>query len=293
MGRPPANGLAAAAAGAARVFGAVALVRPQVAGAPDAALHFVVNEQRVELVGQGAQPGEKGRRGRMDAALTLDRLHDDGADRGVHLVARTGQVVELGEAHARHQREKGILVFRARRRGQAAHGAAMKGVGEGQDVDLFVAAVGAPVAAGELERAFVRFGAAVTKVNAVGKARFTQELRQLRVGRRVIQVAHVKQPGRHALRHRLLDARIGVAQRIHGDAGHAVDVGAVVAVIERRTLAPRQHKRRPPVDAEDVVVLHFNDLLCVHVASPSCCGVLMFWGFRVSNPPHHPKTPRH
>jgi hypothetical protein len=74
----------------------------------------------------------------------------------------------------------------------------------------------------------------------------------------------VEQPRRHAFRHRPLDARVAVAQRVDGDAGHAVDVGAPVAVVERRALSPRQHKRRPAIDAEDVVVLQVDDLLCVH-----------------------------
>jgi hypothetical protein len=41
--------------------------------------------------------------------------------------------------------------------------------------DLLLAAVGATIAAGKLERAFVGFGAAVAEVDAVGKARFTQQ----------------------------------------------------------------------------------------------------------------------
>ncbi len=70
---------------------AVVLARPHRAGAADAGLHLVDDEQDAVLVAQPAQVGEPAG-GRHDvAALALDRLDEDGGD-----VARVG---ELREQH--------------------------------------------------------------------------------------------------------------------------------------------------------------------------------------------------
>ena len=70
----------------------------------------------------------------------------------------------------------------------------MKGVGEGQDVDFLFPTVGAPIAPGKLEGAFVGLGAAVAEMHLVGKGGFAQKLRQAGVGRGVVEVAHMQNP---------------------------------------------------------------------------------------------------
>ena len=73
------------------------LPREERAGATDAALHLVEDEQRAVLVGERAGGGEKLGAGRMDPALALDRLDQDRGGVGPGRRRQRVDVVQLRE----------------------------------------------------------------------------------------------------------------------------------------------------------------------------------------------------
>ena len=242
----------------------ISLVRPQVAAAPQAALHFVKDQKRLVLVRQVPQPLQKRRRRRVDAAFPLDRLHDDCAHFVAHLRARVIQVVELGEPHARHQRLERLLVLLPRRGRQRPEQPPVEGVAERQNLILVLVPMLAGVPAGELERALIRAGPAQTEMHLVRKAGLAQLLRQLRVRLSVVQVARVIHAAGRSLLDRLIHLRVAVTENVHRDAGHQVKISLARAVIHRTALALRQHKRRPPKYAKHIILFVLNDFRCVH-----------------------------
>ncbi len=130
----------------------------QLAGAAQAGLHLVEDQDGAVLVAQRPQSRQVAGRGLADAALTLDRLHHHGGDavlgRG-HPVAHGAQVavghpVEAGGGGT----EAGLVVRPAGGR-QRAQGLAVEAHGGGQHQQP---AGGRP---GDLERGLDRLGAAV------------------------------------------------------------------------------------------------------------------------------------
>ena len=75
-GKPPPSALATAMMSG---VDAGALIGEQVAGAADAGLHLVEDQQQAVLVAQLAQAAQEARRRHAHAALALDRLDQDGA----------------------------------------------------------------------------------------------------------------------------------------------------------------------------------------------------------------------
>ena len=250
------------------------LVAPQRARAAHAALHLVEDQHGVVLVGQFPQALEELGRGHVDAALALDRLHDDGAHALVHEFAGTVQVVVEGEADAGHQRLEGILVLGPRRGRQTAEQAPVKAVGEGQDVVLLLVVLVVGVAPGELEGAFVGIRAGQAVVDLVGKAVFAQLLRQPGMGRRVVQIAHVVDPALHHLHDGGLHVRIAVAEGVDGDAGDTVQVALAVGVGQRGALAGGEDHGRAAIDAQHVLLFQVNNLLCVQDGFPLVVGTV-------------------
>jgi len=85
----------------------------------------------------------------------------------------------------------------------------------------------------------------------------------------VIEIADMQHPiGQHVV-DRPFDARIIIAERIDGDASHQVKIGLAVAVIERAAFASFQHKRGAPIDAQHMILLHFDNRLLLHRSPPS------------------------
>ena len=79
---------------------AVVLEREQLAGAREAALHFVGNHHDAVLIAELADPAQEARRHRHEAALALHRLDDDRGDlRRIDL--RRERLLELLDAPAR------------------------------------------------------------------------------------------------------------------------------------------------------------------------------------------------
>jgi hypothetical protein len=82
-----------------------------VAGAAEAALHLIENEERSDLVAERAQAAKEVRLRRPAAALALYRLHEDGGCFALlgHAAHRL-QVAVRRKLNARHQRLERLAV---------------------------------------------------------------------------------------------------------------------------------------------------------------------------------------
>ncbi len=147
------------------------------AGASEAALDLVGDEEGAggvaELAGGLEELGGDG----VDAALALDGLDEDGADVGSGAGAEFGaevfDVVEADEVDVGHDGREGGAVGKLLGGGDRAHGAAVEAVLEGKEAGAECAAVGVGrhgMGAGELERGLPGLGAAVAEEDAVEAA---------------------------------------------------------------------------------------------------------------------------
>lgn len=109
------------------------LTTKQSAQATDAGLDFVRDQQQPVVIARGAQALQKGRRGRVHAALALHRLEHDGhsvvADQGLH----RSEVVEPCLWKACHLRRKHAVPARLARFGHRGQRAAVESIAKGDD----------------------------------------------------------------------------------------------------------------------------------------------------------------
>ena len=199
------------------------LVGPQAAGPTHAGLDLVEDQQRARGITELAQPRQVVLVGHVDAALALDRLHQDGGGAIVDRPFHRAQVVVGDVLEPRHERLEAVLVLGLAGGGDGGERPAVERVVGGDDL---VPIGGQPllgVLAGELERGLVRLGPGVREEHAVGERVLAQQLGQVDLGGRVIEVRHVQQRGR-----RLPDGAghpwVAVAERGHRDAAPEVQV---------------------------------------------------------------------
>ena len=156
----------------------VMLIGEQLAGAGVAALDLVEDEHQIVLVGERAQALDEFRAGRADAALALDRLDQEAG--GVRAHRRLGRVeiVELDDGEAGQQRREAVAQLGLVGGADRAQRAAVKGVGEGDQLVLLGPAVMMMVAARGLDRAFDRLDARIGEEDGVGEGEVDQPLRE-------------------------------------------------------------------------------------------------------------------
>jgi hypothetical protein len=166
---------------------AVMLVGVELAGARDAALHLVESEHEVVLVAKAPEAGHEFLAGGADAALPLHRLDEKAGGGVINRSLRRGEIVELDHLKTFQQGCEAVaqlgLIGGADRR----HGAAVKGVGEGDQLVLVRIAMSVVVAPRSLDGALDRLGTRIGEEHGVGKGEIDQPLRQLltlRVSRR-------------------------------------------------------------------------------------------------------------
>ena len=221
----------------------VPLPGPELAAAAHAALDLVEHEQCVVPVAQRAQAGEITRGRRQHAAFALYRLHQHRGDIAVrHCHFHRGEVVVRAIAEAAGQRLEAFLVFRLRRRRDGGERAAVERALEREDHAAVRAASlrGGP-AARELDRCFIRLGAGIAQVYALGKTggfdEFFGELERRFADEDVARVPELAR-----LRSQRLDEfGIGVAERAHRDAGGEIHVLASFAVPHARAESALDH----------------------------------------------------
>ena len=212
----------------------------QLAGARDAALHFVQNQQDAVLVSQIAQAFEKFRAGRADAAFALDRLHHETGHPVVDGGLGCGQIVERDHLEPIRQRFKAFAQLFLIGGGNRRHGATMKGVGKGDHLVPVRIARGIMVGQCGFQRTFKGFGAAVGEEHRIGEGQIDQALGQMFLRRRLVQVRRVHQRG-GLLLDRGHQMRVTVAQAVDRDAAGHIQPLAPLRIVKIATVAA--HRR--------------------------------------------------
>ena len=203
------------------------LDREEAAGAADAGLDFVGDEQRAVFAAQRSGARQELVGGHVDA-LALDRLDDEGGDlaRRQRLLQR-GEIVERDRRAARQQRleagaEIGIVGQRQRAVGQA-----VKGVGAIDDAGP------AGGAARELDRGLDAFGAGIGEEHLVEIGHeFEQPLGQHAGQGRDVELHEIGQVAvEHALQG-LAQRRMVAADRKNAKAAQQIEIARAVAIEE-------------------------------------------------------------
>lgn len=223
---------------------AIQLMGEQFAGAGNAALHFVQNQQQAMLVGQGAQARQELHARRADAAFALDRLHHEGANTVVDGRFGSGEIIKRHHLEPVRQRLETLAQLFLIGGGNRRHGAAMKSVGEGDHPVLVRIAGSIMIGQRGFESAFKSFGAAVGEEHRISKGQLHQALGQMLLRRRLVEVGRVHQRGGLFL-DGLHQVRVAMAQAIDRDTAGHVQPFAPFGVIQitaftshRRNLAP-------------------------------------------------------
>ena len=218
-------------------FDAGVLIGEQIAGAADAGLHFVENQQQAVIVAKLAQRAQEIVRHDAHATLAHHRLDDDcsgfrcnGFLDGVEIVE--DDLIETG--HRRAEAFEIFLVAGGRQRGERP---AVERAFKGDDAVALGLARGELILASHLDRAFDRLGSRVLEEHGVGEAQCAQPLGQLLAFRDPVQVRRV--PELLRLRGDRRDhMRMCVAQSIDGDAGGEVEIALALSRDQPGALAP-------------------------------------------------------
>ena len=218
-------------------------MREKAAGAADAALDFVEDQQKAVVVADGAQRPQEFRIDRAHAALALHgldedaggRLGDSGLDR-IEIAKR--HLVEAGGLGAEAFDIFLIAAGRDRRRR-----ATMEGTVEGDDVELFRVSLVEVIAARRLDGAFDRFGTGIGEEDLVGKGVGDETAGQTLLARSLIEVRRVPELFGLGLQ-RFDQMGMRMAQRIHGHTGCEIEISLAVFRNEPDALAALETERR-------------------------------------------------
>ena len=164
------------------------LPREQFAGAPDAGLHLVENQQNIALVTEFPRRFYVGFRGFQHAALALNDFHNHGANGFVEHFVKLLGVARVRVGKAFQKRGEKLVVMFLTRRGNRCDCAAVKGVYKAHDFIAPLAVMVETVFARKLNGALVGFGAGVAEQHAVEAGFFAKELCGFRDRLGVIEV---------------------------------------------------------------------------------------------------------
>jgi hypothetical protein len=225
----------------------------EVPRAPEAGLDLVEDERRAHAVGRLARSLHVFGRERHDPALAQDRFQKDRCRLGRDGALESGDVVGREEDRFAHERQERRPIALVSRQGERAHRAPVKTAFERDH----------PAPAGrretrELDGGFDRLGAAVAEEDARHPGEVREALGEKALRRVEEEVRDVEELIR-LLTERLHEARMAVAERVHGDAGEKVPVDLPVRVDELRALAGERVKGSALVCAEDVVGIALFD----------------------------------
>ncbi len=225
-------------------------VRPfmgkKLARAADTRLDLVEDEKHAVLVADAAQAAQEFVRHGTDAAFALDRFNQD--RRGL-LGDGTFDLFQIEMLHLIKTFDLGTETFEIFFLAPGSDGrqrAAVEGAFEGNDVEALRAAGHILIAPRHLDRAFHRLGAGVREEHRVGKGRLNEAARQRFLARHAVEVRGV--PEFSGLFRQCTDEfRMGMAERVDGDAGAKIEVSLAVLRKEIRSFAADEGDIRPAV----------------------------------------------
>ena len=213
------------------------LIAEQVAGAADAGLDLVEDQQQAVLVAQLAQALEESVRQHAHAALAHHRLDHDGAGlRADRLLGR----FQIGISHlieAFDRRAEAFQVFLVAGGGDGRERAAVEGAFEGDDAVALRLAVRRLVFARHLDRAFDGFGAGVLEEHGVGEAQGAQPVGQPLAFRDAVEIGDVPELLR-LLGERLDHVGMRMAEGVDRNAGGKVEIALARGRKKPSALAP-------------------------------------------------------
>ena len=245
----------------------VMLVGEELARAAQAALDFVEDQGDIAFVAQPAQVRQEFHVGGIHAALALDGFDHD--RRGLLRRDRRLERLDLVEREVDHAGDHGLepfVVLGLGRGADRAVGAAVKGVLEGHDLVLGLAArLGRPPA-GEFQGRFDGLRTAVAEEHSGREGVVHEQLRESHVGLGVVQVGDVHQ-FRGLLRHGADDFGHPVAQGIYRDAPQEIEIPPALEVVDVGSAAPVEHDGGTHVGRRDVLFLQGDDLFGSHAGS--------------------------
>ena len=166
-------------------------MREQLAGAADAALDLVIDQQQAVLVAELAQPLQRLCRHRAYAALALHRLDQDrGGFRRDRLLGGI-DVVEADLVKAFDLGTEAFEVFVLAPGCDGRQRAAVEGAFEGDDAEALGMTLDEMVAPRRLDRAFQRLGAGIGEEYLVGEGGIGQTLAKPALPRNLVEIGDV------------------------------------------------------------------------------------------------------
>ncbi len=148
-----------------------ALIGKEIAGAPDAGLHLVEDQQHAALVAEFAQGPQELRRHHPHAALAHHRLDDDAGGRVADRALGGFEIAGRDLVEAFDDRAEAFEIFLLSAGRERRERAAMEGAFECHKADALGMAVHRMIFARHLDRAFHRLGAGIPEEHHVGEAR--------------------------------------------------------------------------------------------------------------------------
>ena len=135
----------------------------------------------------------------------------------------------------------------------------MKTAAKGDDVRLVFPEVRARPFAGELDRRFVAFGAAILEMHPICKrGGVHQTLGQAHHGFGEVEVRIVQGAGGRFLEGGK-DVGVAVSQGIDGNTRHQVQVAIAIGVLQPGAMPPGQHKGSAAIGLDEVTLVEFGN----------------------------------
>ena len=219
--------------------------------ATDTGLHLVEHQQRPYPGRQLAQSGQVVALGRDHAALSLDRLDEDGAGVGTDGRLDRLEIVERNEAETGGQRLELLPVPRHAGGREGAQGPAVKAALGHDDLGHRRAPSKAPPLPGQLDRGLDRLRTAVAEEGPVESAHLLQESGGFGLLGDVVEVRDV-QVALGLLADRALQRRVSMSKRRDRDAADEVQVLRSVETPEVGAASVGEGDRLARVVAEEV-----------------------------------------
>ena len=224
------------------------LIGKEAPGAAITALHLVEDEDHVMPVAEFAQAAQELDGHGGDATLALHRFDQDAASLRPDQRLDGGQIAGSEVPEAGQRRAEAFKIARIATGRDGAHGAAMEGAGEGDDLEAIRLALGVEVMAGRLDGTLNRLGARIGEKDAVGESRLDQPLTQPFLLGNGKDVGRVPDLFRRALE-RADQMRVAMPEGIDGDTGMEIEIGSAVLREKAYAFPPLKGEFGPGVGA--------------------------------------------